>query len=228
MKKLLALLSITILSVFATACDYENSITGLRFPADLQIHCTTFSINKSRGLWLTANHCVSNKQVYLVNGQEATVFLFDDSNDVAILYAPKSHAQAMPFCNTPPEKGDDIFISGHSYGWDERTYLTGIVAAPIIRIPDWTPNGDTYRRYMVFAVDGVAPGNSGSPVFKDKCGVISVLQSKDAYSGLSAGITWEALKTFTEGSWDRRSNVIEHVEVPSVPSVPHGDPNPTN
>ena len=199
MKKLFAFLAILLFPV--AACDYDGSITGLKFPIDQQIHCTTFSINEARGLWLTAYHCVDDRQTYLVNGEEATVFLYDDIEDVAVLYAPKAHAQAIPFCNEAPEKGDKVYVIGHTYGWDQKTYLTGIVANPYQGFKMFGPNGDMIKGFTIFAIDGVAPGNSGSPVIKGNCGVVSVVQRGG--DGLTLGITWDKLKTFTEGSWDR-------------------------
>ena len=209
MRKLLALL---VFAAFSAACDYETSITGLRF-ADLKIHCTVFSINQDRGLWLTANHCVDS-QTLIINEHSAFVFMFDAWKDLAILHTEGYGVRALPFCNEPPAKGDKVFVSGHTWGWEGRTYLPGVVANPKQIFKIWDGQHQIDYPVMQFAIPGISPGNSGSPVVKEHCGVISVLQGMWD-GGVSAGADYDWLKAFVAGLWDMPAPWIDLDDTPS-------------
>lgn len=205
-RRSLAILLIVCLAfsgtVLAKLPKHPESITSL-YSGDRPI-CTTWSLNKAKGLWMTAAHCVvyeaevEGVPQLLENGnlriktQPATVVKRSQDLDLALLQADV-HEAALKF-GRYPQIGDLVTVYGMPGGWQ----------APL---PTWLRVCNTYFKFpgepkAWMVLDGsIWPGHSGSPVLDDHRDVIAVAQAHgtDRYSGATFTSTWIDLKAFTEG-----------------------------
>ena len=165
--------------------------------------CTTFSINREKGYWVTAAHCTGLEMPeawhYIISGQVATPIKIDRSMDLAILVGPK--AGSLWLQPIAPKGGELINIVGYLDGSPFLSVLEGSLANPdSIVLPDW---------WVHNAIFETSPldfrGVSGGPIMLDGK-VISVMQGwAEDYEGnkVQLGAVYEDLREFTEGFWDR-------------------------
>jgi S1-C subfamily serine protease len=161
-------------------------------------HCTAFSINKAKHFWLTAGHCVTQKQDFEIDGQPATVVYADFNVDLAVLYTPSlPEVPAFRLQTTAPYYEEHIRVAGHPLGWRYPVIVDGKVITPSVPVFE--------RTYMLSSVQ-VAPGNSGSPFFNDRNEVLGVVQigiGCNPYCSVSGGSPWSIMVAFAEPYWEK-------------------------
>lgn len=171
--------------------------------------CTTWSVNKLKGLWATAAHCVMGTFEDLdtgesfdiawpleIDGKPAEVVRiskFGEGWDLALLSADV-HEPGLKLGDYP-KVGDEVTVYGFPGGW-----LTPVVTWLRVSNPFhmWDKEvGMLWRANMLF--DGnFFPGHSGSPILDKKGRVVSVVQGAfgDRFRGLALGVPHSVLKDF--------------------------------
>jgi len=186
-----------------------DSVTVLQGP-----DCTTWSVNESKGLWVTAAHCVVNIGIVedtgdsfietwplAIHGKPVTILKYSplEEYDIALLQSDV-HTPALKL-GKYPQVGDQVTVYG----------FPGRFNSPF---PTWLRVSNPYQKWaddqrvpwianMVF--DGnVWPGHSGSPVLDRQGKVVSLVQGFHKHMiGLSLGIPWSILRSFLVDAWER-------------------------
>lgn len=194
MKRLLISLILALTTLIPlSAANKITSIMPLMW--DGGNHCTTFSINETKGLWSTAYHCVAEDQAFMIGGEPVTVYMLNKKEDSAVLAGP--HAPALRLSPTSPKGGDEITVKGFPFG------IEGL-SSPVITthgayLDTFTDSDGTWNMYDITA----APGNSGSPVMT-KRGVIGSLNFGWNTAGrLGGGTRWVVMDALRQlGVWE--------------------------
>lgn len=188
--------------------DEDNQAFRLQ-ATEVKVHCTVTSINAKYHYYLTAAHCVSDDGTSLVarqyligdplvpaNIDEARVVDVDFTNDLAILQTVANAiiTPALSLQMHDVEYGQALHMVGHSYGWNQPTYMVGTIANPRQIVPD-----EPERAFMLFEMPA-APGNSGSAVLNSHDEVVSVLQvawGLRTFVPVTGGAAWPELMRFS-------------------------------
>ena len=164
--------------------------------------CTTFSVNRKKGYWVTAAHCTGSEMPeawhYFISGQVATPIKIDQSMDLAIFVGP--NAGALWLRPIAPKGGELIDIVGYLHGSPFLSIFEGLLVKPdAIVLPDWWVHNATFDTSQLDF-----RGTSGGPIILDG-EVISVMQGWGADSEgntIQLGAVYEDLRAFTEGFWE--------------------------
>ena len=210
MRKVLAI--VLVLGLFAAPLGanlpkHQNSVQALT--SEGNAICTTWSVNKPKGLWVTAAHCVMQTGIvedtgdaYTVTwpleieGKPALVVLispFGSGWDLALISADV-HEPALKL-GKYPEVGDEVTVFGLPGGM--RGYFPSWV-----RVSNpfhmWGKDDLSYWKANMIFDGNIWPGHSGSPILDRKGRVISVAQGgfADRFHGLTLGVPWSVLKDF--------------------------------
>ena len=197
MNRIAALSALIALLVLApTPSASVSPIQPLKAVTTGRIFCTTFSINPTKGYWMTAMHCIQNdagkpEMPYIgESGEETKLIAGFPDVDIAILGSTLT-APGLVLAPNAPGKGEIVSVTGFGYGFNPPTTFWGKVSNTI-NIYD--------RKYLIFDM-AVWPGHSGSPV-QDAIGqVISVTQI--SADGIGGGSTWEDLERRTAKYWGK-------------------------
>lgn len=144
--------------------------------------CTAFSINKAKGLWVTAGHCAEGGG--LVGRTTVAEFVFvNEVTDIAVFKA--NSAPALKVADKAPRFGDEVFIVGYPYGALDPIVFYGRVSSPLARL---NPN----MTVTLFNMLGL-PGDSGSPVI-NKDGDVVAIGQHSTKAGAMYGTPWEVVR----------------------------------
>jgi len=208
---LLTALAVILLSASpAIAADPRDSIRPLQavvldeFDGTpyLRNICTVTSISEKMHLWLTAAHCISNREMtevetgfFGIDNYAVNVIKVDFKNDLAILHTPDYSLPALKFAKKAPRYGDVANVWGHPFGFKNIVFARGWVASPRSEMED----GSVYLLLQT----SIAPGNSGSAVLNKNNEIISVVQVAwgwfPAFEPMSGGAPFSVLKQFVIG-----------------------------
>ena len=210
---LLTVLAILSTPLYANLPKYQNSVQALTSGDDAI--CTTWSVNKLKGLWVTAGHCVMEMGIvedtgdtYLVTwplaieGKEATierVSQFGTGWDIALLKADV-HEPALKL-GKYPKVGDEVTVFGLPGGMRDYFPSWMRVSNPFHM---WGKDeGSPWIANMIFAGE-MFPGHSGAPILDKKGRVISIAQGgfTQRFTGLNLGIPWSVLADFLVDEWE--------------------------
>ena len=164
-----------------------------------QAICTTWSLNKEKGLWVTAAHCVQfeaemdGEWIWIqfadlqIAEKPVTIVRLDLMNDLALLSADV-HVKALEF-GKYPQVGDFVTVYGFPAGWKTPLVTWLHVSQPFLVLGG---------RYWMLLDGHVWPGHSGSPVLDKKGHVIAVVQAHglDRFSGMTFTSAWVSLSAF--------------------------------
>ncbi len=143
--------------------------------------CTAFSINETRGLWLTANHCYAGGEQFA--GSDVEWVGYNEKYDLAVFQGP--HVTALVLAIKAPEVGDEVVLSGYPHGSLDLITFFGRTSAVKARVmPTYTGS--------VFNILGL-PGDSGSPILDNSGRVVGVAQVS-SQNGVVWGADWFVLK----------------------------------
>ena len=160
--------------------------------------CTAFSIDESRGMFLTANHCTDTKQLR-INWNIAWVVKQDVALDLAVIQSPGVRLPALrPYLGVILA-GMDVAGFGHAYGWELPVIRAGHVSHPYLLVPEVKaayPYLDGQFMVVDFALIG---GMSGGPIVTPDGLVISLNQMGNGVQGLGQPI--EVILRATAGFW---------------------------
>lgn len=157
--------------------------------------CTVSNINEKQRYWLTAAHCVDDRDlVYWVAGERAIVVMRDVLNDLAILQTPTQTAKALDLAGKGPKVEDHVAVAGYPFGYPDPFITLGTVANTSTQFTD---EGEFARPFAIFEVS-IAPGSSGSPVVNRKGDLISVVQIGwgRGWSSVAGGATFDVLERY--------------------------------
>ena len=172
---------------------------------DVDVHkdtiCTVSSINERKHYWITAHHCVEDRNLtYFIDNDVVTVEMRDVRNDLAILSTATAYAPALKLAKKGPTFGDKVTVAGYPLGFGPLL-TQGFVANPSLQITDEKP----YDRPFMFVQAAGAPGNSGSPIVNSHNELVSVLQISfgRTFGPIMGGATYEILSKYAE-YWSRK------------------------
>lgn len=158
--------------------------------------CSVTAINREKGYYLTAAHCVvsnfpergGHDEDYRltaitprasfdmsVDGRPAYLQEADIEHDLAVLQVPGASRPALKLSDTRVRFLDTVTVAGHPFGWAQPTVMVGSVAAPYLRFTDAFDDFPFNKFYMILQVSG-APGNSGSSVVNEDMAIVGVVQ----------------------------------------------------
>lgn len=127
--------------------------------------CTAFSINKEKGYWATAAHCLAND---LFVGQEhADVIAADEENDLAVLRS--FHTDALEIADETPFPGVAVYKWGYGNGWPVAWASYGTRSR-------WAYFSHFLGHIAVIFDLILAPGDSGSPIMTMDNKVVSIAE----------------------------------------------------
>jgi len=134
-------------------------------------HCTAFSINQLKALYLTAGHCVEPTYTLSVDGFPVTVLKVDSTQDIALIRILRFHKPALKLGESP--NVGEIMIG---FGW-------GMDAPSIMFFPGYIISLalDPFQGYelqglrMIFSTNFM-PGMSGGPITNGDGRLISLVQ----------------------------------------------------
>ena len=146
---------------------------------DSHNRCTAWSIDETRGLWMTAGHCVMTvvdiegdqtpqpdfATTFYIANQPARIAVIDLTHDLALLVGV--HAPALRISTRDVKYGDEVSMPGHPLGETVPVLFRGHVAV--------IETIEARGHWMGFGLT-VCGGNSGSPILDKHGAVISVLQ----------------------------------------------------
>ena len=151
--------------------------------------CTSFSINKAKGYWLTARHCALDGTMF--HNKPITWIGYNDALDLAIFEA--DFMDSIKLATGPPQVGDEVIIIGYPLGSIDPIVFFGRVSNPLARV-------DATQTKAIFNLIGL-PGNSGGPIL-DKSGRLIGIGQLSNGAGLAWGISWKALADSLQGFID--------------------------
>jgi hypothetical protein len=164
-------------------------------------HCTTFCINGSYHVWVTAAHCFDekNREHVTIDKRPAKILKMDIDKDMAILYAqvPSGDLQISPF---EPSWGDEIKAIGYVSGEEFPMVFYGRVSNPKA-----TPV--QFGKPVIVMDMSIGGGASGGPVLNSMDQVIGMSEISfgagpfSQISPMSGAVTFETFRAFTEGYW---------------------------
>lgn len=163
-----------------------NSKTG-----ELSNICTATSINKAKGYWLTAAHCV--QQPTFIQTEETVTEASDTTLDIAVLSTPLLRVKALKLQKNAPKVGQRILMVGHPLGLAALLFQ-GTIASLSTSLPD------SNAPFALFDMTACG-GNSGSSVVSSKDEIVSILQiglGGRPCMSLSGGAPWAVLVKFIE------------------------------
>ena len=198
MKRLLSILPLLLLllpptelaakAVPPTSRQLAQSVAPID---DSQGHqfCTAWSVNRVRGLWVTAAHCLGNEG--RIQGVVITPVMVDLMLDIAVVTGP--HVQALVLAARAPQVNAPVLMIGYPFGFEQ------VVSNGKVKLLCQVIEGEGFK--TLFAGLAVGPGNSGGPILVGGR-VVSVLQLGWTYGGFFAGSCWldmvRALQPFAE------------------------------
>ena len=148
--------------------------------------CTAFSVNESKGYWMTAAHCLAVGEDGQLDGQALEVLAADPEIDLAVLTGPRR--PAFQLATTAPEIGDDVVVIGYAFGSRSPLVLFGRMSNPAANV---------YEGVTLSVVDLTSGGGaSGGPTIDASGRVFCVHQLGNG--GLSACNTFPVFKAFAE------------------------------
>jgi len=166
--------------------------------------CTTWSLNRVKGYWVTAAHCVEYwaevdealvllpRENLRIAGKVATVVQKDSFNDLALLRADE-HAPALHL-GRYPHVGDEVTAYGYPGGW-------GAPFATWLRVSNayFKPSSGAQAKMVLQGT--LWPGHSGCPLLDSKAQVIGVgqWQGSDRWTNLTLVSAWTDLHAFIAG-----------------------------
>ena len=127
--------------------------------------CSSFSINKAKGYWATANHCAAESQT-VAKGMAIVYVLQDPKADIAVYQA--NHAEALHIARDNPQVGDDVVMIGYPYGSLDPVPFFGRVSGLGVRLT----NDMTHDLFNILGL----PGNSGGPIIDNSGRVVGLAQ----------------------------------------------------
>ncbi len=198
MKNLIT--SLVLLVVFAV------SVAGIQVPAasiqpiqrvnddGVNVNvCTAFSINKAKGLWISANHCYDETDTFA--GAPIKVVAYHEPLDLMVFEGPK--VTAIKLATKAPEVGDEVYLAGYPHGSLDVLSFFGRVAGLRTRMFFAQPE------YRAQVIDIVAlGGDSGSPLMTLDGKVIGVIQ-QSTRTGTAWGISWVELVANAKQFWEK-------------------------
>lgn len=211
MKPYVILLAAILLSIPASNTQGKEytrllqSVRNLQQQRDGGTICTVSLINKAKGYWLTAAHCVDGDGQLFINNEPAFITnvtaIEGGGGDMAILMSPTATApRALKLAKHGPKFGDMVRVAGYPVGTGPLI-TPGQVTNPYLFVLH-------YREWLtVFSME-VCGGNSGSAVVNSRDEVISVL-TRYYYpppypcSGMSAGTPYQTLRAFAGKYFER-------------------------
>jgi S1-C subfamily serine protease len=150
--------------------------------------CTTTSINKEGGYWLTAAHCVaSDIPATFIEDELTTIVTVDERRDLAVLHTETVHVRAIELASNQPRVGDTIHLIGYPEGLSIQ-YFHGNISSL-----DTDVDGEHHMMFDMTACQG----NSGSAIVDSHDRIVSVLQIGfgQGCSSLTGGALWRDLVT---------------------------------
>jgi len=176
---------------FAGWTRVAESVQPLQAMSDageLRNICTTTSINRANGYWLTAAHCVNAPT--FIQGEETVVVARDTELDIAVLHTPTVRVKALRLQRTQPKRGQRILMVGHPLGLSTQLFQ-GHISALSTNLPG------SAKPYMMFDMTACG-GNSGSSVVNSQDEIVSILQVGfgQGCSALTGGAPWAVLVKF--------------------------------
>ena len=186
MRRLAFLLAIVLCAspLLATPNPYRllKSVTALQ--TDGRNMCSVTSINNEKKYYLTAAHCVlaqfpdaeqGPNENMSIDGKPAFLVDVNGEKDLAVLMAPGTNRPALKLAKKSVRYLDEVYVTGHPFGWKDATVFRGWVSHPSTQFTDDPRDYPFTKRYMILQVSG-APGNSGSSVVNENMEVVSVIQ----------------------------------------------------
>lgn len=156
----------------------------LRLPASVQpiqdisgsIFCTAFSVNERQRLYLTAAHCVDEKNIDLpiptMFSQRIRVVKINKFIDIALIQAALGTRQ-LDFADQPPGPGAPVIAVGFANGEDMLSLFKGVFRSNAVGMD----NNHEMHVVSLFNVRG-EHGMSGGPILDENGLVVSLLQLK--------------------------------------------------
>lgn len=159
------------------------SVWPLRDETDA--YCTAFSINATRGYWMTAKHCAGEGTVGPLHQPVLAVYA-DPEWDVLVLQSA-STAPAIPL-GKPPTLGDTVLAAGYGYrGPLERlTVRAGVVGLVLVQPRATDPAS-------LLATFASVPGDSGGPVVNERGELVGLLWGYNPKAEMSWVVPYAAV-----------------------------------
>lgn len=217
MRRLLLLLTAISISVSCITCSHpipetipapislDDSVRGLAWTTQLSDgslhylnHCTVFSVNKWKHLWITAGHCVKHPTDLQISHKPAAVLVLDEEKDMAILYTPfLAEVNSLRIAERSPFVQEPVYIIGFPLGWDYSIRMEGkiIIRRTVINEKPYT---------LTTAL--ISYGVSGSPILTRRNEVIGIVQvgiNCQRFCDVSGGSPYEEMKAFAEPYWEK-------------------------
>ncbi len=145
--------------------------------------CTSFSINKDKGYWLTANHCWHETNTF--HGAPQLPVAWNEAKDLLVFESYK--VEALHLAIKEPEVGDEVHIIGYPHGALDVLTFFGRVSSKDARVMHTLPG----YHVQVLNILGL-PGDSGAPIL-DTSGRVIGVGAISALNGVAWGLTWKQL-----------------------------------
>lgn len=158
--------------------------------------CSAFSVNEQQRLYLTAAHCVDEKEIDLpiplMFSQRVKILKADAHTDIALIQAALG-TRGLELATQPVGPGGAVVASGFIGGQNERALLSSFTGTFYANAIGMDENHELHV-FSSFSVR-VERGMSGGPILNTDGRVVSMIQLKFP-ENIAGGILLQFLHTF--------------------------------